>query len=1017
MSMANEPDERDRPEPDADAEPESLWEGVPLELEDLGDGSALSTVAVGEETVERPLAELLPPPGAAPATRWLEHWLLLTGAVAVALALASIGTSLLPDIRPAGWKAALLAFNGAVVVLVVRSLLVAGMPVRRLCHGVFSVSGIAVGAAVALGSLLRSAVRFVHGESLSGLLTDLCVLGMAGLAGCMVFAQCLRGRSWACRTAAVSALVFAILAVLQPFTGSALLAHPGLPLASPGRHWPWLVAVGASGAGYVLARMVLGTRRSPPWASWVIKGGWLIALKGVAVLLAVQLAGEFGRTGAALRLWTAAAAWQAAALLPVLLWGVWTSWRQRGDLQSDICESARFAWSLAALAGMACLVLWLPSSLHTSNLELLLVCAGIFAAIAGAWLADKHGAWMIRWALIPTAGVAVAALCALQDLLDLAHRVGPPRSSVWALGVAYLWCLLAAGLSFAASGLLLMRHRSRTESPEWVLAEDAHLLCFTGMLLSGTGLGVLFALAVGQPAAVAGLKSVLQGATAVVKDLIALGVGVRAADSLAGVWRIVGEGWGGIAAASLSAVLLAIMLVHLVAGSRVRWGLHLVVGLWVPPIGAVLLYALLYGFGLLVPVWQPRLATLPGRFLGSHLFARVLFFALLVGLVARYVEAMRSTALACQPGHGRRLLDRLRAVPADAGPSGGPHLSFLVCLGVLLSASGLAFALVLGLGPHVQATLTQLARLATGCAHMALGFCLLIGRAAGQWHGYAAAATLVLFMLVCVHEECRRGRFGVYPLVGTFWILLLLPLAVLWGSAVRVRPTPPSSGRIPALAIIAVLLVVLFVAAVALLVRWWRGDGPDGEEAGHLPSSQVSWAAHSLGVLGLVLCVVAGAAVLHGALAGNPAYYGQFVRAANTSVLLLEGATARMDALIRALESQGNLTLAAVTVAIASGAVLALHFLARYRITWARTALYVLWFTAALGGAGIVGYMLARQVPGTWPGTQVAIALFLMALVVRTLVALLRRLSTDAQGAAWSTSPEACGLEGGSRPA
>jgi hypothetical protein len=444
-------------------------------------------------------------------------------------------------------------------------------------------------------------------------------------------------------------------------------------------------------------------------------------------------------------------------------------------------------------------------------------------------------------------------------------------------------------------------------------------------------------------------------------------------------------------------VLLVIMLVHLVAGSRVQWGLHLVVGLWVLPICVVLLYALLYGFRLFVPVWQPRLATSPGRFMASHLSARVLFFALLVGLVARYVEAVRSTALACRPGHGQRLLDRLRAVPTDAGPSGGPHLSFLVCLGVLLSASGLAFALLLRLGPHAEATLIQLAQLATGCAHVALGFCLRVGRAAGQWHGYAAAATLVTFMLVCIHEECRRGRFSVYPLVGTFWILLLLPLAVLWGNAVRVMPASSPSGTIPALAITALLLVALFVAAVALLLRWWRRDGSGEDEAGRLPSSQVSWAAHSLGALGLVLCVGGGAAVVHGALAGDPAYYGQFMRAANSSALLLGGATARMDVLIRTLESRGNLTLAAATVALASGAVLALHFLARYRITWARTALYVLWFAAALGGAGVVGYMLACQAPGTWPGTQVASALFLMALVVRTLVALLKRLSADTE--------------------
>ncbi|MHC4480779.1 MAG: hypothetical protein ACYS1C_07400, partial [Planctomycetota bacterium] len=445
--MPAEPDETNHSRDDAAPEADDLWDGVPLELESGPGGLQPRSRPIGEETAERPLADLLPPEESPAPARWLARWLLLTGVVAAALALASIAALLLRGVRPAAWRGALLALDGAVIVLVARSFLVAGSSARRVCHRLFGAAGLTAAILLVLGALVQSTRRFLYGEPLSGLLSDLFVFGLLGLAGCTVSLQCLRRRGWACRTAALSALAFLALLALQPFTGyrlfpaaAAWASHPALP------GWHWLLALGACGAGITVAQGGLARPRGRrgPWK--VLMGVWVVLLVAATALLSLRLGKEFGADGASVRLWRGALCWELAALGPPLLAGLLLAWRSRGPLPLDVGRSSHFAWSLVALGGLAFLALWVPFHLKSGPLELLLVPGGILAAMGGAWYAERHGGWMSSWAVAPTVGFAVAALGSLEELLAFARTAGSPRGGLWGLGVAYLWCPLSVGL-------------------------------------------------------------------------------------------------------------------------------------------------------------------------------------------------------------------------------------------------------------------------------------------------------------------------------------------------------------------------------------------------------------------------------------------------------------------------------------------------------------------------------------------------------------------------------------------
>lgn len=982
--MSEEPHEPDDAAEDEEPGAEDLWEGVPLSLEAETEAEKGPALPPGEETVERPLAELLPPEGPSAAAQWLGRWLLLTGAVGVVLAVAAIVLALLMGARPVAWRGPVLAFDFAVIALIVRTFLVAGAPARIVCHRVFGVAGLAAAAVVASGALLHSVGRFIYGEPLSDLLTELSVFGLLGLAGCMVYVQCLRGRGWACRTAAVSAAVFLALLVLQSLTGYRPLgAGPAWTGMSLRDCWPGLAAVVACGVGFVVSREAVRRTQAHRKAWSAAAVACVAALVGGSAFLAWRVALEHGIAAASLGLATAAAALEAAAFAPLLLAGAVLAWRKRGRLPADLRDATGFTWSLVALAGTACLFVWLPLHWHADRLELLVLATGTVAAVAGAWFVQTRGDWVGRWALMPATGLAVLVFCSLHGLVALAQGVGSPQAVV-----VFLWCVLVVGLVLAASGLVARRHRARCERPDEVLRGDVRLLSAAGWVLSGACLCVLFALRAGEPRALAGLGSVLHGAGRLLEDLLVLGVGRHLVRAAAQAVSPVGSFFGGTAGAVAGvAALLAVLVLHVAAASRVRWAFRLVAAVWAPVLCAGVLFALLCISRLLPPFRVPALTTPVGRLLGSYFAGRALFLAVLVALLVRLAEAWGSVVRAAWPRRGFRAASRAPAPPPLAVP-GGSHLSFLVGLGVVASAVGLALALLLHLGPEVEATLFELSGLARRCAHAAVEFGLHLGRLSAHWEGYAAATALIAFLLIAVHVEGRQGRAEVYSLLGALWGLVLLALTVAWVREVRATPRPAAPGVTLALGAAGLLLTVLFGAAVVLVGRWRRSEVRDVDAAGQRQRLGTTAAAHSLGSLGLALCLAGCAVVLHGALAGSAAYRQQFAQAAARAVGSIQTSAAQVDALKRTLEQSGDLGLGAAALTAASGAALLLHLLARYRIAWARMGLYVIWIVVAVVGTAALGYIANGQPFGAWSAWRVAGVLLLTAAVVRAFVAL-----------------------------
>jgi hypothetical protein len=956
---------------------EDGWEGVPLELE------GEPPEEPGEETVERPVSELLPPPPRPVGVRLLSYWMLLSGLTAAALAVGAVAAALACGTRPVAWQGPLLALNGAVVALIVRSFLRAGAPARAVCHRTFGAAGLAVGAAVILGTLLGSAVDFIYGTPFRDVLSRLFVFGLAGLGGSMVFFECLRGRGWACRAAVVSTVIFAALLGLQPYARYALLGgRPGLPLAFLEHYWPGGTAAFSCVLGFAV--ILHGSRREQGRSrlGLALTGAWLAVLLAVVAFLTWQMADHYGPAGATARLSVMAGFWALAALLPPVVVGAAVAWRERGALRADLYGATRFATVMVALGGLACLALWLPTHVRTGGLELFLVPLGVVAGLTGAWLVEKRGDWVSRWALVLALGLALAVLSGLSHLLDFAG------AGLWRLGTAFLWCPVSVGLIFAAAGLAVRRSRGRARSPELTVNTDVRLVCSAGWMLSALVLAALFALAAGDPAVHAATARSLAAGRDFAHDLLRLLGGSLRISALAS------EAADGASAAAPPAVLAGavaalVLVVHLAAARRIRWALWAAVALWVVPVAAGAVLALLYASRLFLPLPEPRPRTALAGAMSSRFSARLLVFVVLVVLVSRFAEALASVlrAAARRPAKLQRPAGRWQPAVADADP-GSSHLGFLVGLGVVLAGTGLALALLLELRPEVEAALFELANLARRCGQTAVVPMARAGQLSSEWLGYAAAAGLTLFLLVSICEEARRGRLEAYPLLGSFWVLIIVPLLAGWALEVRATLSPPAPGRVAALAVTGILLAALVAATAVVWAHWMRAVRRRRAETlgGAMERRPQSWAAHTLGSLGLALCLVAGAVAARAALAETMARRLAGVGAAAAE--LVDRVAADVDALHRALQKHGDLGTVAVTMIAASLALLLLNVLARYRIASARRLLYALWFALALCAAGGAGYVLHEHPLGTWTPAQVVTALLTALVLGRTVAAL-----------------------------
>ncbi|KPK62056.1 MAG: hypothetical protein AMK73_06900 [Planctomycetes bacterium SM23_32] len=408
---------------------------------------------------------------------------------------------------------------------------------------------------------------------------------------------------------------------------------------------------------------------------------------------------------------------------------------------------------------------------------------------------------------------------------------------------------------------------------------------------------------------------------------------------------------------------------------RARWALWAVALLWAPPVAAGVLLALLYATRLFLPLEEPAARTALGRAVSAHFATRLLLFVGLVGLVVRYWEALASVVRIGRPAARaprRRVGGPAAGAQQPALLSGSSHLGFLVGLGVTLAGGGLVLALLLHLTSPVEAALFELAGLARTWGRTASASAAAVGRLSGEWTGYAAASVLGAFVVVSICEEARRGRLQAYPLLGTLWGLILAPSVSAWGRAVAATQRPPAPGRTAALVVTGLLLVALLAAAGVVWVQWWRAVRARPEPLGdELEPQRRSWAAHTLGSLGLLLCLAAAGVAVHAALAGRATYAERFADASAAASQVLARTAAGIDTLRSGLREQGELTSVALLMAAGSAAVLLLNMLARCRIVWARRSLYALWCALALCVAAAVGYVVRGNPLGTWSAGRV----------------------------------------------
>ncbi len=1045
--MPEEPHAADGPCPEPDEGADEHWQGMPLAL-DRGHLDEDRSIPPGEETVERPLAELLPAETPTAGARWLARWLLMTGSLALAMAGSAIVLALLRGARPVAWREPLLALYCAIIVLVVRSFLTGGVPAPLVCRRVLAVSGLATAALATFAVVLRSTGQFIHGVPLSQVLTELLAFGILGLAGCAIFFECLRERAWACRTVAAATAVF-LLICIRWGAGAGATWREAVDWSTDNR----AAAAMAAGAGLLAAGCLVVSRgRGRAGSSgrrlWSLSAGAsILVLLLAAATLAWDAAMRHGAGRAAVQAARVATLCGAAGLAPLLLGGLVLSWRRRGPLSQDLRDATGLAWSLVTVAGatglavwllvnageqrlelqlvaaiavtlmvgawlmhrpvlslvaLGLLMVWLPLREDVARLEMVLISAGVLSAMTVAWYGREGRGWVTHWALMPAVALTVAVLCSLQALTAVADQAG---SAAWsganasaggtylvlrrALAI-FLWCQLSMGLCLAAAGLIVERHADRSRHAARAHHQDVRLLCGSGWIIAALALAALFAFRAAATDVAAELRSAAGTVSSLVRDLLVLGAGRRmlrtAADVLTPVAAAARTSLG---AAVVVTALASVLVVHVVAAGWRRWALRAVAVIWTPVLCVGSAFALVCASRLLLPPDGSAFTTALGRALGTHFVGRALFLAVLVVVLVRLWEALGTAVRAAPP-------------VADAGVRGADatdratsaHLRFLVGVGVVAGLAGLALSLLLHSAPVGEETafgftpVSEFTALATRAGAAGASLCLQVGRLCVAWQGYAAAVMLTLFLLLVLHVEARAGRAEVLPVVAWLWLGLLTVLIAGWAAEVRSAPRPISPGLMGALVGILVLLLMLAGGVFSLLRVWWRLRRQGSPDPAHQRGPDGRGAARSLGTLGVALTLAAGAAVAHGALAGGQVYDRQLA-------LVVAGGSELADQLATLaariqlwLKVRNDLDFGALALATVSGALLLLHVLARSGARWARAAVCALWAATALGVLGALIYMAHRNTLGQWSEWQILGALALAVLLGRAVVAL-----------------------------
>ncbi len=403
------------------------------------------------------------------------------------------------------------------------------------------------------------------------------------------------------------------------------------------------------------------------------------------------------------------------------------------------------------------------------------------------------------------------------------------------------------------------------------------------------------------------------------------------------------------------------------------------------PLAVCSLLAALYAVRLVVPWGEVQPATPVGAYLAAGLGARIVLLGLAAALLVRLWESLGAAF-----DLSRRETAHEEPAPAAQAPeSQEQDLAFVVRIGLLLGSAGLGVALLLMPGRTLAATLTQLGMMAATWLREGAVVTSGVGRLTAEWTGYAAAVGAIVIVLIAVHDEAMRGRVAVYPLLALVWSLLLGILALGWGLQVSATSLLSTPGRVPALAVTGLVLLLLAAATATVWVRWLRLRRQQrdlGEDM--LDRSDPIGAAHSLGSVGLVLVLAAAAAVVLAALSSSAETRPTVTRLSQAAAGLQDWLALSVETARTQLTVYDWLGPVVGLLAAASLAVLCLHLASQRRAGWARLVLFALWSGGALAGAGVSVYLLLQVAPGQWSGARVATAIVLAALFVRALIAL-----------------------------
>ncbi len=978
------PNEPDRPRPsDGESEEEPLWDGMPLELESGAGPDA--GLPVGEETVSRPLSDLVSRAVQPTSVRWLSPWLMLGGVGGAVLALASVACAVLQGGPVAGWRGGLLAFDAAVILLIVRAYLVAGTPTLSVCHRVFSTAGLAAAGYVVVAALLQSAQQFIQGEAPHGLLSQFLTLELLGIAGCIVFVQCLRGRGWACRAAAVAAVAFLATLIAHGVRHHNLMGWSfAVPVATLRRIWPGLVGVGCSSLGLALCWDWARRRSAPVVVRLAVAGGWLLVVAGAAAFVAHSLGWRQSPEAASRGLWQTAVLWESAIVLPLVLAGLLLSWRRRQALATDVVGATRFAWLLVALAGIGCILVWVVARPAAGVLESVVLLTGVGSLVAGAWIGATAGDWPSRWALIPAIIFTLVVLCSLGDLLASAWPQGP----AWAGAIVFLWCCLVVSSGFATAGLAVQRRRVRLRRRRAAMWGDVHLFSGVGILGAALLLGLMFAFARGDAQAVQWLRTAAGEVGAHLRDLLTLAGGKVVSGWLSANVPALGRLWSPWIAALAAGLLFAALCVHLLASSQVRDSLYLMAALWWLPLLAFTALVVGVASHLFSPPQAMTLETPALDYMAGHFPARAALTALLVALLVRgwesFVSVMRLSGEArrgAAPEEGGRE-SRRDGLPAD------PHLIFLVRSGVVISGVLLATAFLACPFPSVRTTLARVSELTLMWLGDVGRVLDRVGLLAARWSGHAIATGLMVYLLVALCVSGRRRRSLMLPLLVVCWVLLLGYLFYAWFRVVSGAELT-LWGYLAMVAVTGLPMLGLLGAALWSLVAWARSArGGEADSGGAALSDGGSGAAFGLSSVGLLACVAAAVAVLAGALpelAGRPGWTRSILQALERGWHVLAG---MMRPLLAGLAARGSVGLFAGLLVLGAG-LLVLHMLARHGTRGWRAVLCAVWSAPVLVGIGGAGYVMMSERTTALTGPQLVLILVVMLLLLRVVVALL----------------------------